>query len=123
MRMKAGHRFVAAGLAALSVVASSAHAANYQGIVSSVTPYNGKVYVAIGDGGFDGAASACAYGGVAMVFSIDPNTAFGRSLLAVALAAKLTGKVVYAVGDGACAAGSMLPGSSSEGLAGLDLKG
>jgi hypothetical protein len=118
-------RWVAATAAALSVMALSAHAANYQGVVSNVTPYNGRIYVAIGEGGFDGAASACAVGsvGMGMIYAIDPATAFGRSLVTVALAAKLTGKLVYAIGDGACAAGAPFPGGTGEGLAGMDLKG
>lgn len=100
---------------------STAIAASYQGTISSVAPYQGKVYVVISNGYFDGAASSCPFGS-AMVYSIDPATPFGRSLVAVSLSAKLTGRVVYAIGDNTCAGGAPFPGAG-EGLVGMDLKG
>jgi len=102
---------------------SVAIAASYQGTVSNVTPYNGKVYVVVSSGGFDGTASTCPSGS-GMIYSIDPTTPFGRSLVAVSLSAKLTGRLVYAIGDGTCAGGSPFPPTGAgEGLVGLDLKG
>jgi hypothetical protein len=99
-----------------------ATAANYQGTVSHVMPYNGKVYIVIQNGSFDGAASACPFNGASMVYGIDLSNAFGHALEAVALSARLTGKLVYAVGDGNCIAGNPFAGSTSESLAGLDIK-
>lgn len=102
---------------------STAIAASYQGTVSSVTPYQGKVYVVVSNGGFDGAASNCPFGS-AMIYSVDPATPFARSLVAVSLSAKLTGRLVYAIGDNTCGGGAPYPPTGSgEGLVGLDLKG
>lgn len=98
-----------------------AMAAAYQGIVTNVAPQDGKVYVLIDNGFFDGAPSSCARAAGDMVYAIDPGTAFGRAQLAVALSAKLTGRVVWIAGDGVCTAGSVF--GSSESLTVLDLKG
>lgn len=98
----------------------SAHAANYQGTVVSVFPFNGAVFVVVNAGVFDGAASSCSVG-TSMVYRIDPNTSFGRTLVATALAAKLSGKQVYAVGDSVC--WPYNGATSAEGLVGMDLKG
>lgn len=110
----------------LIALASSTHcamAASYQGYVSNVMAFNGSVYVAIGGGNFDGAAGSCANGS-GMIYSIDPSTPGGKALLALAISAKLTGKLVYSIGSGACTPGSPFGGgSSSEVLQGLDLKG
>jgi hypothetical protein len=111
---------ICAAALALSAV-GSAHAANYQGTVTSVFPYNGAVFVVLNGGGFDGPASVCLAGGN-MVYRIDLTTVFGRALMATALSAKLSGKQVYAAGDGVCA-GTPYGASSAEGLVGMDLKG
>lgn len=104
-------------------VTSPAESASYQGTVTNVSPYNGKVYVVIAGGAFDGPASTCAGTSSAMVYSIDPSTSFGRSLVAVAISAKLSGRLIYAMGDNSCAWGSPFPGSMNEGMVGMDLKG
>ena len=121
--MRAKMSLVSAAFLAL-VITSPAESANYEGIVTHVAPLNGKVYVALGGGAFDGPASACQGNyGSSMVYSIDPNTPFGRSLVAVALSAKLSGLLVYAMGDGSCAWGNPFPGAMNEGMVGMDLKG
>ena len=109
--------FLSAALLATSTVAISAQ---YQGTVANVTPYNGKVYVVVSNGNFSGDAGSCPAGN-AMIYIIDPATPFGQSLVAVALSAKLTGRLVWAVGDGVCSGGS--PYGLGEGLSGMDLKG
>ncbi len=102
---------------------SQATAGSYQGLVTNVTPFNGKVYVVVANGGFDGAASSCATGN-GIVYSFDPATPFGRSLLAVSLSAKLSGVLAYAIGDAICNGGSPFPPTGiGEGLIGMDLKG
>ena len=58
-----------------------------------------------------------------MIYSIDPSTPFGRSLVAVAISAKLSGRTVYAIGDGSCTGGAPFPSGVGEGLVGMDLKG
>lgn len=118
--MKTSYRHGAA-VAAL-ICSSAANAANYQGTISNVAPLDGKVFVVVQSGYFDGAASQCVSGN-AMVYGVDPATPFGRTLVAVALSAKLTGKLVYAIGNGVCAVGSPFAPGNSEGLAGMDLKG
>ncbi len=110
--------------AALLFAACAANAANYQGVVVNVTPNNGRVFLAINSGGFDGAASTCFSSPTAMVYSIDVSTAIGKAVLATALSAKLTGRVVYVFGDGTCpAGGNPYNGAGSENMSGIDLKG
>jgi hypothetical protein len=116
-------RIVAAAIFALAI--TLAHSAgNYQGTVTNVMPYKGSVYVLVANGGFDGAAqtSSCPFG-TNMVYSIDPNTPFGRTLVAVAISAKVTGRSVYAIGNGVCVGSPYGGGASGEGLLGMDLKG
>lgn len=103
---------------------SVATAAAYQGTISSVFPYNGLVYIALTGGGFDGAATNCQSGfNDVMIYAVDPGTPFGRALVSTALAARVSGKTVYAVGNGVCGNGNPYNGRSYETLNGLDLKG
>lgn len=95
-------------------------ASAYQGVVSNVWPHGGKVFVFLSSGSFDGAPSACPASGGRAFYSLDPNTAFGRALMATALSAKLSGRVVWVQGNGACAPS---PLGDSESLNGIDLKG
>lgn len=95
-------------------------AAVYQGTVVNVAPFNGKVHIVVANGNFDGSPGACPSGN-AMIYGIDPNTAYGRAMVSVALTAKVTGRLVWAVGDANCEWGS--PFGQGEGLSGLDLKG
>lgn len=81
------------------------------------------VCVALAGGTFDSTSTSCAVGIDWMVFGFDPSTTFGRELLATALAAKVSGKTVYAIGNGTCASGNAYNGQSYEGLIGIDLKG
>lgn len=101
---------------------SVARGAAYQGIITHVYPSNGMVYVLVANGAFDGSQGNCPSPGNAMLFSLDPATAFGRALLSVALSAEVSGKTVWAAGDSVCTGGSPY-GTSSEGLVGMDLKG
>jgi hypothetical protein len=103
---------------------SAAWAAAYQGTIVSVFSYNGLVYIILTGGGFAGAATSCQSGfNDGMVYAVDPGTSFGRVLISTALAAKVSGKTVYAVGNGACGNGNPYNGQSYETLNGLDLKG
>lgn len=95
----------------------------YQGTVTSVYPYQDKVYIFVNNGAFGGAPTSCTIGADGMVFVIDPATAFGKTLLTIALSAKLSGKTVYATGDANCGAWNPYNGKSNEGLIGMDLKG
>ena len=58
-----------------------------------------------------------------MFYAIDPNTSFGRVLVSTVLAAKISWKQVYAMGNGVCGNGNPYNGQSYETLNGLDLKG
>ena len=111
-------------MAALGVLgAERASAANYQGVIASVFAINNLAYVFINNGTFDGSSSSCRTG-AGMVYSFDPTTAFGRSLLSVVLTAKSTGALVYAVGSPSCAASSPYgAGGTGETLTGMDVKG
>ena len=97
-------------------------AASYQGYISNVSIYAGKAYVVVSGGEYDGIKSNC--GTDQMVYSFDPNTSLGKSMLAIALAAKISGKAAYLIGDGICTGGSIYANQgNSEGLVGIDLKG
>jgi hypothetical protein len=102
---------------------SLASASVYQGTVTSVYPYQDKVYIFVSNGAFGGAPTSCAIGSDGMVFVLDPATTFGKTMLTIALSAKLSGKMVYATGDGSCGAWNPYNGKSNEGLIGMDLKG
>lgn len=111
-------------LMCLGLASPVASAAAYQGTVVSVFPYNGIVYMALTGGGFDGAATSCQTGiNDVMLYAVDPGTSYGRILVSTALAAKVSGKLVYAVGNGVCGNGNPYNGRSYETLLGLDLKG
>jgi hypothetical protein len=112
---------VASGIAAFPL---SVHAAAYEGYVTNVGPYNGTVYVVVGNGAFSGGTSSCP-AGANMIFSIpfNPASDFGKSLMAVALSAKISGRLVYATGNGVCQIGNPYNGGGTEGLVFLDLKG
>jgi len=58
-----------------------------------------------------------------MIYAVDPSTPFGRTLVAVALSAKLSGRLVYAIGNGTCTGGNPYNGGNAEVLIGMDLKG
>ena len=90
--------------------------------MTNVAAYYGKVVVAMGSGGFDGPPSSCSVSNGAMLFWLDPTTPFGKTLLSLALSAKLSGKTIYATGDGLCSDAAPFPGVSSERLLGMDLK-
>lgn len=109
-----------ASAAALWSVHLPSSASGYQGYVANVFGMNGSIFLYVNNGAFDGATSNCPTG-AGVWYRIDPATAYGRSLIALATAAKLTNRLVYAAGDGAC---SVWPGfNTTESLAGLDLKG
>jgi hypothetical protein len=96
---------------------SVSSAAAYQGWVKNVHASGNKVFILVADGGFDGPSGSCPLpGGAGMVYAIDPSTAIGKAQLAIALAAKLSGTLVWAAGAGACESGA-------EPLGNLDLKG
>jgi hypothetical protein len=111
------------GLLGAVIFSTKADAAHYQGYVTNFFPIGGMAYFVVGNGVFAGSVSACALNN-SMVFALDPSTGFGKVLIATVLSAKLSGKLVYAVGDGVCAeAGSPFPNSKYEKLLGIDLKG
>ena len=103
---------------------SIAHASSYQGTLTNVTPYNSLVFLGVSGGGFDGGASSCFANATSMVYSFDPSTAQGKAILAAALSAKLTGRLVYIYGNAVCpGAGNPYNGQGSENMIGIDLKG
>jgi len=61
---------------------AAADAANYQGTITNVAPLDGKVFIVVQSGNFDGAVSQCISGN-AMVYWVDPATPFSRTLVAL----------------------------------------
>lgn len=116
--MRALLRGFAASLA-LVLATSPCLATSYQGTVSNVFAISGKVHVRVSDGQFDGAQGACPNGS-AMWYSVDPNTAYGRSLIAIAMSAKLSARLVYVGGNGVCDSSTGIP---SETMTLIDFKG
>lgn len=95
-----------------------ANAWDYQGYVSNVTIYSGKVYVVVGGGAGVG-SNPCS----SIVYIIDPGTAGGKALLATALTAKTTGRLVYVWGDNTCSWAPYGSAATGQVMVGLDLKG
>ncbi len=108
---------------AMSMISSVVNASAYQGIISSIAPFNNKVYVVIDSGGWDGSVGSCQGNTVNAIFVIDPSTQFGRLLYATALSAKLTGRLVYVMGNGTCVGGAPYGSGYGEELIGLNLNG
>lgn len=86
--------YVAAGM----LCAANAHASDYQGTVSAIASLNGIAYVAMGDGAGNNGVNPCS----GNIFILDPSTSDGRTMLALVIAAKATGKIIYAWGDNTC---------------------
>jgi len=103
-------------LALLVCMPMTSFAGNYQGNIKNVFAKYNKVYIKLENGTAKG---SCGNGDS---FSIDPVSDYGKAMIAIALTAKTTGKIVYASGEGTCAVGSPFSGGS-EILSGLDLKG
>lgn len=102
----------------LALVAGGAHAAAFQGQVVSVYAINNNMLLTLGSGSYDGPAASCGNGGSYVLVWFDPATPYGRTLLSLALSAKLTGRVVYATSTSTTCASHGL-----EMLQHLDLKG
>ena len=98
---------------------SFASAGSYQGKITSVFPYNGKVYVRVASGGWDN-SNTCTTGDNGFEVWLDPAEEFGKSLLSVAMVAKTTDRLVWVVGNGSCSSG---PQGQAEKINGIDLKG
>ena len=109
--------------ALVGTAAGSASAANYNGFVTNVAPVNGRVYIVVSGGGFDGAASTCYVNAASMIYSFDGTTPAGKLIMAAALTAKATKAQVYAFSDGSCLPGNPFTGSGSENIYGIDYKG
>ena len=93
-----------------------AFASAYQGYVTNVFALRGKVQITLNGGNFDGPAAVCGGNAASIGYVADPATPYGRTLVALALSAKLTGRLVWVGGDGNCTTGV-------ENLNNLDLKG
>ena len=104
---------------AIAAICSPSNANDYQGFVSSVFAYGGLVYVFVGTGNFgSGGPGACPNGGN-MIYSVDPNTAYGRVLIALAISARVASRQAYFQGNGVCALG---PGAYAEALSAMNLE-
>lgn len=105
----------------LFVTISPRHALawDYEGYISNVTVYKGKVYIAVGEGVGGAGSNPCA----GAIFIFDPSTSIGRALLSTSLTAKATGRRVYVWGDNNCSWAPYGGGATGQGMVGLDLKG
>ena len=96
-------------------------AADFSGLVLSIFVINGRAYVAMGNGSYNGPVSPCSPAADNAYYMIDLNTAFGRVQYSNALAAKVTGHRAYAHGDGSCNS-NPYGGPGVEVLLGIDLR-
>ena len=103
-------------LGVLVFSSNSAFATAYQGYVSGVFALDGRVMIRLTGGYYDGATASCGGDANQVNYMADPAAPYGRVIISIALGAKLSGRLVWARGDGAC-------GSGFEGINALDLKG
>ena len=92
----------------------------YQGYVTNVFPVdhmNGRVYIVLSGGNGDSPRVKDNH------YWIDPNSAVGKSLVATALTAKLTNKMVWVGGDGAIPCHEGWPADGAQKATSIDLKG
>jgi hypothetical protein len=79
---------------------TAASAADYEGVITNISAFNGLVYVAMSEGGTtNGGTNPC----IGNIFIIDPTTPFGKTMLSVVVLTKSTGKRAYVWGDNSCA--------------------
>lgn len=99
--------------------ASSTFAGSYQGKVTHIFAYGGKVFVRIGEGGWD-SSNTCTTSSSGFEVWLDPADDYGKALLSIALVSKTTDRLVWVAGSGSCIDG---PRGKAEGFNGIDLKG
>lgn len=105
----------------LIIFSSVCYGASYQGKVTNVFAYNGRILVNIKNGSFDNPEGNCSTKTDSMPSYIDINTDYGKALLSIVLIAKTTEKLVWAsASSNGCINGPL--GSSGE-LKHIDLKG
>lgn len=103
-------RSLSISIAILSFATAAAHAAgevNQLAVERVRIDKSGKGYFKFA-GNLGGVRSACMQSTYASVLGFDANTAGGRSIMALALAAKASGQIIYAVGTGDCTAYSVM---------------
>lgn len=102
-------------------IQESALAYSYQGTVSNVYANGGLIHVIVSAGSFDsGNSGPCLSLSGNGVYSIDPATSYGRAMVAIAITAKATGRLVWVAGNGTCTSAG---GTAAESLVSIDLKG
>jgi|SRR6266540_4064906 len=98
--------------AMLLVVSNAAQASNYMGYVQGVAQLGTRVFIYIGGGWFG--TDSCGTGRAHLIIYADTSTPEGKTYIALATAAKLSGNQVYAAGNGTCLTGNTPNGASSE---------
>jgi len=106
-------------LLVFAMLASDAYAGSYQGQITHVFAYVGKVYIDVQDGGFDN-PTTCTGSSDHLALWVDPSTDFGKALVSISLTAKSTGRVVWVSGNNTCITG---PLGASEQMLAIDFKG
>lgn len=105
----------------LSTFAVNAWASDFYGYVAGIFVINGKVFVSVNNGSFNGAISPCSSSSDSGYYIIDINSTFGKMEYANVLAAKATGHRVYVHGDGSCN-GNAYGAVGAEIMLGVDLR-
>lgn len=96
-------------------------ASDFSGLVMGIFAINGKAYIAMGNGSYNGPVSPCSAATDSAYYMIDLSTPFGRVQYSNALAAKVTGHRAYAHGDGSCN-GNPYGGAGAEVMLGIDFR-
>ena len=117
--MAASNRFLLLVGIAAALACPSTYASSYQGTVVDTYAAGGNIYIILDSGAF-GSPNTCA-NGARGIYGIDPTTPYGRAMLSIALTAKVTGRLVWAAGDGNCT--PTVLGVPVENLVQIDLKG
>ncbi|WP_323141132.1 hypothetical protein [Massilia phyllosphaerae] len=105
----------------LSAFAANAWASDFYGYVAGIFVINGKVFVSVNNGNFNGAISPCSSSSDSGYYIIDINSTFGKLEYSNVLAAKATGHRVYVRGDGSCN-GNAYGAVGAEIMLGVDLR-
>jgi hypothetical protein len=108
-------------LIAILLISSISYGASYQGKVTNVFAYQGKIFVRISNGSFNNSSGNCSSKTDGLPAYIDVNTEYGKALLSIVLIAKTTEKTVWVnVSSNSCLQGPYGPAGV---LSLIDLKG
>ena len=105
-------------LLAVFFSAVPAIAGSYQGKVTGIFAYSGKVFISVKNGSFDN-PNTCTTQASGMSLWLDPALEYDKAMLSLALSAKVTDRLVWVAG-GSCISG---PSGKAAKLSAIDFKG